>query len=227
MAVPQTVDESIASMPEAVRPVLAGVRDTVRRAAPAAEERVSGRMPCFVVVSGLPASGKSTLALRLGGELGLPVLDKDAILEALFERSPVVSGEHRSALSREADSLMRQQAGSLQQAILVSWWRHPASTESTGTDVGWLRELGTQVIEVHIDCPPDLAAVRFVRRRRHPGHLDGRWDEHTLRDAFARHARLGPLGLGVCIDAAPDVDAGFAGVFDSLRMALASVKPGD
>lgn len=183
-------------------------------------------MPCFVVVSGLPASGKSTLALRLGAELGLPVLDKDTILEALFERSPVEGSEQRHALSREADRLLSVRAGSLQQAILVSWWRHPASTENTGTDIGWLQGAGTEVIEVHVDCPPHLAAARFVRRRRHPGHLDARWDERTLRDAFSRHASLGPLGLGACIEAAPDVDAGFAGVCDRLRIALSSARPG-
>lgn len=184
-------------------------------------------MPRFIVVSGLPASGKSTLALRLGAALGLPVLDKDAILEALFERSPVEGSEHRRALSREADGLLVQQAGSLPQAILVSWWRHPASTESTGTAVTWLHAAGIEVIEVHIDCPPDLAAARFVRRRRHPGHLDGRWDERTLREAFARHARLGPLGLGVCIEAAADGDASFAGVCDRVRIRLSSARIGD
>jgi hypothetical protein len=39
----------------------------------------------FVVVSGLPASGKTTLARRLADGLGLPLLDKDDILDRLFE----------------------------------------------------------------------------------------------------------------------------------------------
>ena len=39
----------------------------------------------FVVVSGLPASGKSTLSRRLATALSLPMLDKDDILEGLFE----------------------------------------------------------------------------------------------------------------------------------------------
>ena len=40
--------------------------------------------PRLVVVSGLPASGKSTVARTLAGALGLPLLDKDVFLEALF-----------------------------------------------------------------------------------------------------------------------------------------------
>jgi len=39
----------------------------------------------FVVVSGLPGSGKSVLAQRLSPLLGLPVIDKDDILDRLFE----------------------------------------------------------------------------------------------------------------------------------------------
>jgi uncharacterized protein YdhG (YjbR/CyaY superfamily) len=49
MAVPQSVDAYIASAPPAVRPVLDAIRLTVRKAAPAAEERISYRMPaCFL-----------------------------------------------------------------------------------------------------------------------------------------------------------------------------------
>ena len=39
----------------------------------------------FIVVSGLPGSGKSTLGQQLATALGLPFLDKDTILERLFE----------------------------------------------------------------------------------------------------------------------------------------------
>lgn len=47
MTLPQSIDDYIASAPEAVRPVLAAVRATVQAAAPTAEERISYRMPAF------------------------------------------------------------------------------------------------------------------------------------------------------------------------------------
>lgn len=43
----QSIDDYIASAPEAVRPVLEAVLATVRQAAPDAEERISYKMPAF------------------------------------------------------------------------------------------------------------------------------------------------------------------------------------
>ena len=39
----------------------------------------------FVVISGLPGSGKTTLARRLAPALALSLIDKDDILDRLFE----------------------------------------------------------------------------------------------------------------------------------------------
>ncbi len=42
-------------------------------------------LPLVIVVNGLPATGKTTLARRLADDLHLPLLAKDAIKETLFE----------------------------------------------------------------------------------------------------------------------------------------------
>ncbi len=41
--------------------------------------------PLVIVVNGLPATGKTTLARRLATDLHLPLLAKDVIKETLFE----------------------------------------------------------------------------------------------------------------------------------------------
>lgn len=41
--------------------------------------------PLVIIVAGPPASGKTTLAKRLAGELSLPVIHKDDVKEALFD----------------------------------------------------------------------------------------------------------------------------------------------
>src|SRR5580700_11685850 len=47
MAVPHSADAYIASSPPEVQPILEAIRLTVRKAAPAAEERISYRMPAY------------------------------------------------------------------------------------------------------------------------------------------------------------------------------------
>ena len=53
MSSPESIDQYIASAPEEVRPVLEGIRATVRKAAPDAEERISYRMPAFFLEGAL------------------------------------------------------------------------------------------------------------------------------------------------------------------------------
>lgn len=67
--------------------------------------------PLFVLISGLPGSGKTTLARLLAPTLNLSLIDKDEILERLFEAKGIGDPAWRRKLSRESD------------AILVSLWR--------------------------------------------------------------------------------------------------------
>jgi predicted kinase len=60
----------------------------------------------FVVVSGLPGSGKSTLAAALAPALGLPWIDKDAILEALFDSLGVGDHVWHERLRRPSDEVL-------------------------------------------------------------------------------------------------------------------------
>src|SRR5438046_2407448 len=42
--------------------------------------------PRLIIVTGLPATGKTTLARRLAADLALPLVTKDDIKERLFDR---------------------------------------------------------------------------------------------------------------------------------------------
>ena len=46
----------------------------------------------YVVLTGPPASGESTLSHALAGELGLPLLAKDTIEQALLDELGAVDG---------------------------------------------------------------------------------------------------------------------------------------
>ena len=64
----------------------------------------------FVVMSGLPGSGKTTLGRQLGAALGLDVLDKDDFLEAHFADYAEIDSTLRSTLSRLADAELQERA---------------------------------------------------------------------------------------------------------------------
>ncbi len=150
----------------------------------------------FVIVSGLPASGKTTLARRLAPDLELPVIDKDDILESLFDSRGVGDADWRRALSRESDEILRRQATSSRGAILVSFWRIPGMSEDSGTPSSWLQALSDQLVNVHCRCDPAVAARRFVQRDRHPGHLDpgGSYDE--ILASFSKLSCLASIEIG-------------------------------
>lgn len=77
----------------------------------------------FVLVSGRPGSGKTTLAATLASELGLPLLAKDAIKEVLADQLGVpttVEESHR--LGRAAVVVMLQIARGCPSAVLDSTW---------------------------------------------------------------------------------------------------------
>ncbi|MEE1838665.1 AAA family ATPase [Streptomyces sp. NPDC086796] len=145
----------------------------------------------YVVISGLPGSGKSTLARSLAERLSLPLIDKDVILESLYDSLGVGDHAWRSRLSRASDDIMLALAADARRAVLDNWWHHD-------TAPGRLQSLADLLIEVHCDCDVALAAERFQARTRHRGHLDPQLTPRQVaeRVAAVRATYPGPLNLG-------------------------------
>jgi chloramphenicol 3-O-phosphotransferase len=152
----------------------------------------------FVIVSGLPASGKTTLARRLSRPLGLPVIDKDDILESLFESKGAGDAARRRQLSRESDAELRARAESSGGAILVSFWHGPGMAADSGTPTRWLLDLPGPRVHVACRCAAEIAHARFARRTRHPGHLD-RQSARTLEAFVALERALHGLHEGAAL----------------------------
>jgi predicted kinase len=159
----------------------------------------------FVVMSGVPGSGKSTLGRQLGVALGLDVLDKDDFLEAHFADYDEIDSTLRSSLSRLADAELQERALSVSSALLVSFWRREQVSNQAGTPTGWLASL-PKVVEVYCKCSPTVAATRFRSRVRHDGHRDA--DRTDLVAQFEVLAGLGPLGIGrpIVVNTETDID---------------------
>src|ERR1700744_5549560 len=111
----------------------------------------------FVLVAGWPGSGKSTLAAALAGELGLPLLAKDEIKEALMEglgRPRTVAASRR--IGKAAVLVMLRAARTCPGAVLDSTWFDYA--------LPLARALPGRLIEVHCTVPRELAKARYRAR---------------------------------------------------------------
>lgn len=171
----------------------------------------------FIVISGLPASGKTTLGRQLASSLDLPFLDKDEILEALYDSLGVGDAQWRNRLSRSADVIFQRLAHQTAGAVLASFWRHPQVTGESGTPTAWIASLVGKVVEVHCACSPKVAAERFSARKRHNGHIDRDKRGDELIADFERLAALGPLGLEPLINVDTEVEVDFDEVLRQLE----------
>jgi glucokinase len=174
----------------------------------------------FVLVSGLPGSGKSTLAQQLAPGLGLPLLDKDTILERLFETRGTGDAAWRRKLSRESDRILQAEATASEGAVLVSHWHLPGMRPNSGTPTSWLVALTAKLVNVHCECPAEVAAKRFVRRQRHPGHLDHERSHSEILAGIRELARLGGLEIGNRVEVNTSSEPKLEAVLSEIRTAL-------
>lgn len=192
--------------------------------AEAREWRRSKPFGC-VIVSGLPGSGKSTIAQAISSAVesygvGWPVRDKDDLLEQLFPVDAGIDARERRRLSRIADDQLILRTLADPYGMTVSWWRHPRSTRDSGTPIDWFARIHTRVVELHCACRPEVAAARFLSRQRHPAHLDASRSPDDVLTTFVEQAALGPLGFGLVVDVRTDVDVDVAATTEALVRSL-------
>ena len=160
----------------------------------------SGAVAIYVVVSGAPGAGKSTVAEALARELRLSYLSHDLIKERLADALGLGDDAWTTRLADAADDVFFALVPQMGGAVLDHWWRPPRYER--------FRALNMSVVEVFCRCPIDVLQARSDARaatqRRHPIHRDWRCPDVAAWWGGIAGA-LEPLGLGPVVEVRTDV----------------------
>jgi len=150
----------------------------------------------IVLVSGPPASGKSTIALPLAAALGFALLAKDDIKESLYASMGGVPGDvaFSRRLSDAAMHLLWDLAPRCSRVVLEANFRTRSAGERERL-ASLVALRGTRLVEVFCRIPLDEAALRFAARAlqgRHPAHALAKMSVGQLSE-YAEPFALGPV----------------------------------
>ena len=126
------------------------------------------------------------VARPLAAALGVPLLAKDTIKEALFDALGTGDRAWSRRLGAASMEVLFALAADAPTAVLESFWRRPFAVDR-------LAALGRPLLEVHCACPPEVSLGRYRERVRHPGHGGVGEDEVAGWAADAGALALGPV----------------------------------
>jgi predicted kinase len=124
--------------------------------------------PVVVVITGLPASGKTTVARALAPALGLPLFSLDAIKEALYD-APGGAERSRAELRFAAEAVLAALVADSSCGAVLDIWLDPARADRDRLREGLPAALPLR--EVVCDVSADVAVQRYESRARHAAHL--------------------------------------------------------
>jgi predicted kinase len=128
------------------------------------------RPPLIVVVTGMPAAGKTTVAESLSGDLGLPLIAKDRIKERLYDTLGVGDLDWSGRLGGAAFELLFDFAARLLESghdviVEANFFRGDAEPRFFALPAH-------RVVQIHCAAPLELLVARYTDRPRHQGHHD-------------------------------------------------------
>ena len=114
-----------------------------------------------VLMTGYPASGKSTLAASLAKALEFGLVSKDGMLDAVFTAMDFAAGDHLASLrsGRAAWAVFWRLARTCPDVVLDSNIKPTEPFEAAQA-----RSLEGRIVDVHCDCSRDIVRRRYAER---------------------------------------------------------------
>jgi predicted kinase len=169
----------------------------------------------FVVVSGPPASGKSTLAPALSAALDLPLLAKDTIKDALMSALGVADLDESRRLGSASVDVLYAVAADLSGAVLEAPFHRSRARPR-------LHGLRAPIVEVFCRCDRETLRRRYEERSRARPRAAGHFDESRSPDELWNDEIAVPVAGGwpvIEVDTTGSADV--AAVADQVRRAAA------
>ena len=149
-------------------------------------------MKSAVLVNGVPASGKSTVARAIADKTGWPLLALDTIKEALFAHLGLGDRDHNRLLGRASYEAMFGLVGDFPEGstVIADAWFGFQPPEVLGRHLA--RAGITDVAELWCHTPADVIGARYSERldKRSAGHLGAEY----VPELIELTARAKPLG---------------------------------
>ena len=181
-----------------------------------------------IIIAGMPASGKSTLARAVGAALGYPVLEKDELKEEIFDTVGFSCYAEKRKLDHAATAVLLRCFESLlvggASVILVNNF-DTASAERLSSLV---TSYDCRAVTVFLGGDNDVFYRRYVERDRlhlrHPGHVvqehyplrDGEAPDHEMtREEFSEKFEKRGMADFHCPGARIELDATDPGRIDA------------
>ena len=161
-------------------------------------------LPLLVAVTGMPSSGKTTVAEGLARRLRLPLIAKDKIKESLYESLGAGDVDASARTGVAAYGLIFALARSMLEAGV-----------SAMVEANFFRDQNEnfaslpahRFVQIHCHAPLAVLTERYVSRSRHPGHHDAeKVKELPARLASGAHDALELPGELIELDTTQPVD---------------------